>query len=219
IMIVGIKLGYATPTEVSAVAVSYGIALSVVIYRSIGFRSFITIAVDCGLLVGLDFDSGESANRPNQGAAPGRRQPDAVPDRIDRAADHGRLAARRVASADHFRTTAAAACDPAGDRQHPLCDGDPVGDGRRHLHPADRHLLLYFVRRVRSRRGSYRQDHAALSRGADRGRPCSGFRAVVHPRDPAFVRGTLIVTRSRAAFHLRTRLSTDTGLFPYEDAR
>ena len=53
IMIVGIKFGYATPTEVSAVAVSYGIALSVVIYRSIGFRSFITIAVDCGLLAGM----------------------------------------------------------------------------------------------------------------------------------------------------------------------
>jgi tripartite ATP-independent transporter DctM subunit len=53
IMIVGIKFGYATPTEVSAVAVSYGIALSVVIYRSIGFRSFFTIAVDCGLLAGM----------------------------------------------------------------------------------------------------------------------------------------------------------------------
>ncbi len=53
IMIVGIKFGYATPTEVSAVAVTYGIALSIIIYRSIGFSSFFTIAVDCGLLAGM----------------------------------------------------------------------------------------------------------------------------------------------------------------------
>jgi tripartite ATP-independent transporter DctM subunit len=53
IMIVGIKFGYATPTEVSAVAVLYGVALSVLIYRSIGLRSFFSIAVDCGLLAGM----------------------------------------------------------------------------------------------------------------------------------------------------------------------
>jgi tripartite ATP-independent transporter DctM subunit len=53
IMIVGIKFGYATPTEVSAVAVFYGVALSVLIYRSIGFRSFFSIAVECGLLAGM----------------------------------------------------------------------------------------------------------------------------------------------------------------------
>ncbi|HEY2138419.1 MAG TPA: TRAP transporter large permease subunit [Xanthobacteraceae bacterium] len=53
IMIVGIKFGFATPTEVSAVAVLYGIALSVLIYRSIGGRAFFDIAVDCGLLAGM----------------------------------------------------------------------------------------------------------------------------------------------------------------------
>jgi tripartite ATP-independent transporter DctM subunit len=53
LMIIGIKFGYATPTEVSAVAVLYGIALSVLIYRSIGLRSFVAIAVDCGLLAGM----------------------------------------------------------------------------------------------------------------------------------------------------------------------
>jgi len=53
IMIVGIKFGFATPTEVSAVAVLYGIALSVIVYRSIDFRSFFAIAVDCGLLAGM----------------------------------------------------------------------------------------------------------------------------------------------------------------------
>ena len=53
IMVVGIKFGYATPTEVSAVAVFYGIVLSVAIYRSIDARTFFTIAVDCGLLAGM----------------------------------------------------------------------------------------------------------------------------------------------------------------------
>jgi tripartite ATP-independent transporter DctM subunit len=53
IMIVGIKFGFATPTEVSAVAVLYGIALSMLIYRSIGLRGFFDIATDCGLLAGM----------------------------------------------------------------------------------------------------------------------------------------------------------------------
>jgi len=53
VMIVGIKFGYATPTEVSAVAVLYGIGLSVLIYRSIGLRRFVAIAIECGLLAGM----------------------------------------------------------------------------------------------------------------------------------------------------------------------
>lgn len=53
IMIVGIKFGYATPTEVSAVAVFYGLALSIVVYRSIGFTNFFAIAAECGLLAGM----------------------------------------------------------------------------------------------------------------------------------------------------------------------
>lgn len=53
IMIVGIKFGYATPTEVSAVAVFYGLVLSILIYRSIGLANFFAGAVDCGLLAGM----------------------------------------------------------------------------------------------------------------------------------------------------------------------
>jgi tripartite ATP-independent transporter DctM subunit len=53
IMVVGIKFGYATPTEVSAVAVFYGVVLSIAIYRSIDARAFFTIAVDCGVLAGM----------------------------------------------------------------------------------------------------------------------------------------------------------------------
>ena len=53
IMIVGIKGGYATPTEVSSVAVLYGIVLSAAIYRTIGWRGFFSIATDCGLLAGM----------------------------------------------------------------------------------------------------------------------------------------------------------------------
>lgn len=53
IMVVGIKFGFATPTEVSAVAVLYGIMLAVIVYRSISLQAFFKIAVDCGLLAGM----------------------------------------------------------------------------------------------------------------------------------------------------------------------
>jgi tripartite ATP-independent transporter DctM subunit len=53
IMIVGIKGGYATPTEVSSVAVLYGLVLSAAIYRTIGWRAFFSIATECGLLAGM----------------------------------------------------------------------------------------------------------------------------------------------------------------------
>jgi tripartite ATP-independent transporter DctM subunit len=41
ILIIGIKRGIATPTEVSSVAVFYGMVLAVVIYRETGWRSFV----------------------------------------------------------------------------------------------------------------------------------------------------------------------------------
>ena len=53
IMIVGIKYGIATPTEVSAVAVVYGIALTGLIYRSIDGAGFYRLAVECALLAGM----------------------------------------------------------------------------------------------------------------------------------------------------------------------
>jgi tripartite ATP-independent transporter DctM subunit len=53
IMIVGIKFGIATPTEVSAIAVLYGILLAAIVYRTIGLRSFVNIAIECGLLAGM----------------------------------------------------------------------------------------------------------------------------------------------------------------------
>jgi hypothetical protein len=150
-----------------------GIALSVLIYRSIGFSSFFTIAVDCGLLAGmvlfhhrfgrlvrLDIDSGESAGRADPSATLGGRQTNAIPDRIADSADYGWLAARRFAGADHSGTAAAAHRDATGDRQHPLCDGDSVGDGHRHLHSADRNLFLHFVRRIGSSRRQ--EDQTAL---------------------------------------------------------
>lgn len=53
IMIVGIRYGIATPTEVSAVAVVYGIALTTLIYRSMGIAALYRVAVECGLLAGM----------------------------------------------------------------------------------------------------------------------------------------------------------------------
>lgn len=53
ILIVGIKGGIATPTEVSAVAVFYGIVLAVVIYREMNWESFIKAAVESAVMSGM----------------------------------------------------------------------------------------------------------------------------------------------------------------------
>ena len=53
IMIAGIKYGIATPTEVSAVAVVYGIVLTTLIYRSMGLQGLYRLAMDGALLAGM----------------------------------------------------------------------------------------------------------------------------------------------------------------------
>jgi tripartite ATP-independent transporter DctM subunit len=53
IMVVGIRFGIATPTEVSAVAVLYGLVLAFAIYRAVDLKSLYTIAVEAGLLAGM----------------------------------------------------------------------------------------------------------------------------------------------------------------------
>jgi tripartite ATP-independent transporter DctM subunit len=49
----GILLGYATPTEVSAFAVLYGIFLSTVVYRALDGRSFLRTVIDSATLTGM----------------------------------------------------------------------------------------------------------------------------------------------------------------------
>lgn len=53
IMVIGIRFGIATPTEVSAVAVLYGLILAFVIYRAVDLRQLYNIAVECCLLAGM----------------------------------------------------------------------------------------------------------------------------------------------------------------------
>ncbi|HEY4253242.1 MAG TPA: TRAP transporter large permease subunit [Roseomonas sp.] len=53
ILIIGIKFGVATPTEVSSIAVLYGILLSAFVYRSIGLRGFVRIAIGCAVMSGM----------------------------------------------------------------------------------------------------------------------------------------------------------------------
>jgi tripartite ATP-independent transporter DctM subunit len=53
ILIVGIKGGIATPTEVSSVAVFYGMILAVLVYRQMDWRSFVKIAVDSAVMSGM----------------------------------------------------------------------------------------------------------------------------------------------------------------------
>jgi tripartite ATP-independent transporter DctM subunit len=53
IMVIGIRFGIATPTEVSAVAVLYGLVLAYAIYRAIDLKTLYTIAVESCLLAGM----------------------------------------------------------------------------------------------------------------------------------------------------------------------
>lgn len=53
ILIIGIKGGIATPTEVSSVAVFYGIVLAVLVYREMGWHSFVGAAVESAVMSGM----------------------------------------------------------------------------------------------------------------------------------------------------------------------
>ena len=53
IMVIGIRFGVATPTEVSSVAVLYGLVLAFVIYREVGLAALYAIAVESCLLAGM----------------------------------------------------------------------------------------------------------------------------------------------------------------------
>jgi tripartite ATP-independent transporter DctM subunit len=53
IMVIGIRFGVATPTEVSSVAVLYGLILAFVIYRAVGLKALYDIAVESCLLAGM----------------------------------------------------------------------------------------------------------------------------------------------------------------------
>lgn len=53
ILIIGIKGGIATPTEVSSVAVFYGIALAVLVYRQMDWRSFLRAVVESAVMSGM----------------------------------------------------------------------------------------------------------------------------------------------------------------------
>jgi tripartite ATP-independent transporter DctM subunit len=53
ILLAGILLGIATPTEVAAFAVVYGLFLAIVVYREMGFKSFMRTVTDTAALTGV----------------------------------------------------------------------------------------------------------------------------------------------------------------------
>ncbi len=53
ILIAGIKFGVATPTEVSSVAVLYGLVLTMGLYRTIGLAALVRIASRCAVMSGM----------------------------------------------------------------------------------------------------------------------------------------------------------------------
>ena len=53
ILIIGIKGGYATPTEVSSVAVFYGVLLAGPLYCQLSWQSFVQIAIEAAVMSGM----------------------------------------------------------------------------------------------------------------------------------------------------------------------
>ncbi|MBR0857735.1 TRAP transporter large permease [Bradyrhizobium liaoningense] len=53
IMILGIRFGFATPTEVSSIAVLYGFTLATVFYRALTLRTCANILIESGRLTGM----------------------------------------------------------------------------------------------------------------------------------------------------------------------
>ena len=104
-LLAGILLGVATPTEIAAIAVIYGILLSSVVYREMTLRGFIRIAIDTAALTGVllfIFAAASSfswtltvAYSPAAGgvAAVGRRQPNDLYDLLDHSSHSGRRVA------------------------------------------------------------------------------------------------------------------------------
>ena len=111
-MIVGIRFGIATPTEVSSFAVLYGIGLATIVYREIGFRDLIHQAGICAAMSGVVLFVIaaaasfawvlSAANLPQQLVAilHGSRPAD-LHAGVDRAADHHRFPAGRPACDHH----------------------------------------------------------------------------------------------------------------------
>jgi tripartite ATP-independent transporter DctM subunit len=52
-LLAGILMGFATPTEIAAIAVVYGLLLSGLVYREMNFQGFVRIAVDTAALTGV----------------------------------------------------------------------------------------------------------------------------------------------------------------------
>ena len=176
IMVIGIRFGVATPTEVStrggAVWLDSGLRDLPRRRRqgAVRDRGGILPAGGHGavhhrrrVLVCLDADRGQLAGQPRDDPAFDRRQPHRVHARIDRAADRGGLAAGGAAGADHPRAAVDADRRPVRHRHHPLQHDHDPRDGRRHFHPADRHRLLRLLHRVGEPSRSDQQGDAALS--------------------------------------------------------
>ncbi|WP_127088625.1 TRAP transporter large permease subunit [Aquabacter cavernae] len=52
-MVLGIKFGFATPTEISAFAVAYGLVLALFVYRALEWRALVRVGVNAAVLSGM----------------------------------------------------------------------------------------------------------------------------------------------------------------------
>ncbi len=158
IMVIGIRFGVATPTEVSTVAVLYGLILAFVIYRAVDIRMLYQIAVESCLLAGMvlfiiaaAFSFAwtlTAANLPANLAAIlhsiGDNRIVFTLGSIVLLIVVGSLL-EGASGADHPGPAIDADRGPVRHRHHSLQHDHDPRDGRRNLHPADRHRLLRFL--------------------------------------------------------------------------
>lgn len=52
-MVLGIKFGFATPTEISAFAVAYGLVLALFVYRAMDLRTLVRVGINASVLSGM----------------------------------------------------------------------------------------------------------------------------------------------------------------------
>jgi hypothetical protein len=174
-LLAGILLGWATPTEVAALAVLYGLALSVFAYGEMDLRSFLRTVSDTAALTGgaavylrgrfgflLDADGRLSAATSGRASSRRRQQHRNLYDQFGGPAHRRWRAARRAALAQRARAAAAADRKQAWLEWAALCSGADHRYGRRWLHAAGRRWFLRVLRDHAQRRRDGLAGHASL---------------------------------------------------------
>jgi TRAP-type C4-dicarboxylate transport system permease small subunit len=163
-LLAGILLGFATPTEVAAFAVLYGLFLSIRLSRDEpvfvpahrdrhrGVERCAALHLRCRFRLFLDAHCGLPAAASSRALAIGRQQHRDFHGLLDRLVNRRRRAARGLALAERACTAAPADRGKTRIERAALRPGADHRDGRRRLHAARRHRLLCLLRNHALRR-------------------------------------------------------------------